>query len=168
MLIKLKMSHSFLISNQSDYLTWVYDRNSHIYWQTVQIQISWLLQKPTNLDLHCLLRQGMSCSAREGLSMVKVFVQLGERNLLSDKSKFVFKVIHCSLIRVFVDCMCLLLSQGYSKMDEREPLPYWVDVQADLGLCWSHKSYGIFCLLLAHMCTYFSYFQVTQNPVDYC
>ena len=25
----------------------------------------WL--KPTDLDLHCLLRQGMSCSAREGL-----------------------------------------------------------------------------------------------------
>ena len=27
-----------------------------------------LLQKPTDLDLHCLLRQGMSCSAREGLN----------------------------------------------------------------------------------------------------
>ena len=26
-----------------------------------------LLQKSTDLDLHCLLRQGMSCSAREGL-----------------------------------------------------------------------------------------------------
>ena len=33
----------------------------------MQIQISWLLQKPTDLDLHCLLRQGMPCSAREGL-----------------------------------------------------------------------------------------------------
>ena len=33
----------------------------------MQIQISWLLQKPTDLDLHCLLRQDMSCSAREGL-----------------------------------------------------------------------------------------------------
>ena len=32
------------------------------------IQVSWLLQKPTDLDLHCLLRQGMSCSAREGLN----------------------------------------------------------------------------------------------------
>ena len=31
----------------------------------MQIQISWLLKKPTDLDLHCLLRQGMSCSARE-------------------------------------------------------------------------------------------------------
>ena len=25
-------------------------------------------KKPTDLDLHCLLRQGMSCLAREGLS----------------------------------------------------------------------------------------------------
>ena len=33
----------------------------------MQIQISWLLQKPTDLDLHCLLRHGMSCSAREEL-----------------------------------------------------------------------------------------------------
>ena len=32
----------------------------------MQIQISWPLQKPTDLDLHSLLRQGMSCSAREG------------------------------------------------------------------------------------------------------
>ena len=34
------------------------------------MQISWLLQKPTDLDLHCLLRQAMSCSAREGLNTV--------------------------------------------------------------------------------------------------
>ena len=27
------------------------------------------LQKPTDLDLHSLLRQGMSCSAREGLTL---------------------------------------------------------------------------------------------------
>ena len=34
----------------------------------MQIQISWFLQKPTDLDLHCLLlRRGMSCAAREGL-----------------------------------------------------------------------------------------------------
>ena len=34
----------------------------------MQIQISWFLQKPTDLDLHCLQRQGVSCSAREGLN----------------------------------------------------------------------------------------------------
>ena len=36
----------------------------------MQIQISWLLQKPADLDLHCLLRKGMSCSAREGLNII--------------------------------------------------------------------------------------------------
>ena len=30
-------------------------------------------QKPTDLDLHCLLRQSMSCSAREGLSITGIF-----------------------------------------------------------------------------------------------
>ena len=55
---------------QSDYLIQVFDRNSHILWQTMQIQIIWLLQKPTDLDLNCLLRQGMLCSAREGLSLI--------------------------------------------------------------------------------------------------
>ena len=30
------------------------------------MQISWLL--PTDLDLHCLLRQGVLCSAKEGLN----------------------------------------------------------------------------------------------------
>ena len=56
-----------------------------------------------------------------------------------------------SLIRVFTDCMCLLQLPGYPKRDEREPLPYWVDVQADLSLCWSHRSYCRFYLVLAHL-----------------
>ena len=30
----------------------------------MQIQISWLLQKPTDLDLHCLQRQGISRFSR--------------------------------------------------------------------------------------------------------
>ena len=34
--------------------------NSHSYWQTVQIQISWLLKKPSDLGLHCLQRQDLS------------------------------------------------------------------------------------------------------------
>ena len=40
-----------------------------------------------------------------------------------------------SLNRVFADRMCLLQPPGYQKMDTREPLPYKVDVQADLRLC---------------------------------
>ena len=29
-------------------------------------------QKPTDPDLHCLLRQGMTCLAREGLNCKKI------------------------------------------------------------------------------------------------
>ena len=32
-------------------------------------------QKPTDLDLHCLLRQGTSCSAREGLILFSYLTQ---------------------------------------------------------------------------------------------
>ena len=41
----------------------------------MQIQISWLRQKPTDLDLYCLLRQGMSCLAREGLNQIIQILQ---------------------------------------------------------------------------------------------
>ena len=40
--------------------------------------------------------------------------------------------------------------KGYPKSDKREPLPYWVDIQADLSLCCSHRSYCRFCRALAH------------------
>ena len=40
------------------------DKYSFSWWQTVQIQISWLLQKPADLDLHCLQRQGISGFSR--------------------------------------------------------------------------------------------------------
>ena len=45
-----------------------------------------------------------------------------------------------SLIRVFADRMRLVQPPGYPKRDKREPLPYGVDVQAVLNLCWSHRS----------------------------
>ena len=51
-----------------------------------------------------------------------------------------------SLIRVFADRMCFLLSPGYPKRDKQESLLYWVGVQADL--CWSHRSYCRFCRAL--------------------
>ena len=62
------MPHLLLIVSQSDYLIQVIDTNSNTEWQTVQIHISWLLQKPTNLNLHCLLRQGIP-----GFSRTRVF-----------------------------------------------------------------------------------------------
>ena len=40
------------------------DANSHTKLQTVQTQISWLLQKTTGLDLHCLQKQDISGFSR--------------------------------------------------------------------------------------------------------
>ena len=67
------MSHPLLIFSQSNYLIQVVHTNSNTNWQTVQIQISWLLQKPTDLDLHCLPRQGISELSR---TRVKSLVSL--------------------------------------------------------------------------------------------
>ena len=61
------MPRPFITLSQSDSLIQIVDTNSDTKWQTVQIQISWLLQKPTDLDLHCLQRQGIS-----GLSRTRV------------------------------------------------------------------------------------------------
>ena len=63
------MPHPLPISSQSDYLMQVVDINSLTEWQTVQIQISWLLKKPTDLDLHCLQRQGMSECSRTRINI---------------------------------------------------------------------------------------------------
>ena len=54
--------------SQPDYLIKVVGIDSHTEWQTVQIQISWLLQKPTDLDLHCLQSRVYPDSAEQGLS----------------------------------------------------------------------------------------------------
>ena len=61
------MSHPLLIFSQSEHLIQLVDINSHTRWQTVHIQISWLLKKPTDLALHCLQRQDIS-----GFSMTRV------------------------------------------------------------------------------------------------
>ena len=45
-----------------------------------------------------------------------------------------------SLIIVFADLKCLLQPPGYPMKDEREPMPYWMNVQADLCICWLHRS----------------------------
>ena len=61
------MPHSLLIFSQSDYLIQIFAINLHSWWQTVQILISWLLQKPTDLDLHCLQNRIYPGSAGQGL-----------------------------------------------------------------------------------------------------
>ena len=64
------MPRPLLIFSQSDYLIQIVDTNSNTEWQTVHIQISWLLQKPTDLDLHCLQRQGISGFSRIRVNLV--------------------------------------------------------------------------------------------------
>ena len=65
------MPYLLLIVSQSDYLIQVVDIYSHTKWQTGQIQISWLFQKPTDLDLHYLQRQGISGFSR---TRVNIFI----------------------------------------------------------------------------------------------
>ena len=66
-----------------------------------------------------------------------------------------------SLIRVFADRMCFLQPLGYPWRNKREHLPYWVDMQADLSLCWSHRAYCRCCRVLAHMFYYCNSFIVS-------
>ena len=53
------MIRPILIVSQSDSLIQSVAINSHIESQAVQIQIRWLLKKPTDLYLHCLQRHGI-------------------------------------------------------------------------------------------------------------
>ena len=76
------MPHQLPIFSQSDYLVQVVDINSYNEWQTVQIQISWLLQKPTDLDQHCLQRQGISGFSRTRVNLLKTKSQQNRTNVL--------------------------------------------------------------------------------------
>ena len=87
------MPRPLLIFSQSVYLIRVVDTNSNTEWQTVQIQISWL-QKPTDLNLHCLLRQGISGFSRTRIKLstldkllFRVFtihMRVSDENLLAE------------------------------------------------------------------------------------
>ena len=61
------MPRLFQIFSQSDYLIQNIHINSHIEWQIVQIQISWSLQKPTDLDLHSCKGRVYPVLAGQGL-----------------------------------------------------------------------------------------------------
>ena len=63
----------------------------------------------------------------------------------------------CSLFRVFADRMCPLQPPVYLKRNEQETLPYSVDEQADLSLCWSHRSCCRFCCVLAQISYLFKF-----------
>ena len=65
-----KMPCTLLNLSQSEALIMIVDMNSYAECQTVQIQISWLLKKPTDLDLHCLQRQSISGFSRTRVKMM--------------------------------------------------------------------------------------------------
>ena len=67
------MPSPLLIFSQSDYLVQVVDTGSNTEWQTVKIQISWLLQNPTDLDLHCLQKEGTSGFSRTRVKLWPLF-----------------------------------------------------------------------------------------------
>ena len=58
------MPRPLLIFSQSDYLVQIVDINPRTEWQTVQIQVSWLFQKPADLHLHGVQREGLSRFSR--------------------------------------------------------------------------------------------------------
>ena len=74
-----------LIVSQSNSLIQIVDINSHSEWQTVQVQISWLLKKPTDLDLHCLQRQVISGS-RTRVKLRSFFLSLSHFSKASNEN----------------------------------------------------------------------------------
>ena len=63
------MPRPLLIVNQPDDFIQIFDTNSHSELQIVLTQISWLLHKQTDLDLHGLQKHGKSGSAEPGLRL---------------------------------------------------------------------------------------------------
>ena len=120
------MPHPLIIFSQSEHLIWIVDINSHTYWQTVQIQISWLLKKPTDLDLHCLQKQGISRFSRTRLNWAVSCEKVSSSNFLHiPKVSSVCSPFKQSIISNDSDC-------GKRRPDQT------VDAQADLGLCCLH------------------------------
>ena len=78
-LLNKMMPHPFLIFRQSDDLIHIAHINSRTEWQTVQIQISWLLQKQSELDRHCLQRQGLSEFSRTRVKLLSSCLKLSAR-----------------------------------------------------------------------------------------
>ena len=75
----------------------------------MQIQVSWLLQKPTDLDLHCLQRQAISRFSRTRVKNgVLSKQQLVEKAWLYDTSKVQIKNIFMIFFINFVPNICIL------------------------------------------------------------
>ena len=68
--------------------TQIVDINSHTEWQTVQIKISGLLLKPTDLDLHCLQKQSISGFSRTRIKTIVISKDL----YLKIYHKYIWKI----------------------------------------------------------------------------
>ena len=96
------MSCPLLIFGQSGYLIQIVAINLHTWWQTVQIQISWLLQKPTDLDLHCLQNRVYPSAAGQGLT----YIFPGEiRKILTLKLPITTSRLLCHLLVILKDIL---------------------------------------------------------------
>ena len=108
-----------LFFSLSDYLSQTVDTNSNTEWQAVQIQISWLLQKPTDLDLYCLQRQDISGFSRTRVNTGKnkhVFISKVHFQVIKGWSlievasksgltvKFIVLLLTSYLISWFISC----------------------------------------------------------------
>ena len=84
----------------------------------MQIQISWLLQKPNDLDLHCLLRQGISgfsktrvkyCSTyllvfcKQGTNASLKVLEVASK-IVADDSSFIYLFFFSDKVRLAISC----------------------------------------------------------------
>ena len=69
----------------------------------MQFQISWLLQKPTDLDLHCLQKQGISVFSRTRVKMSRPF-------LIDSKSDYLIRIVDINSILNEKQCRSRLVS----------------------------------------------------------
>ena len=97
--------------------------------------------------LNCL---GYTCLVRP-IRHYKWASTLQNLQHLSDQRGLRPACVPRNLIRVLADRMCLLQPLGYPRRGEEELSPYWVDIQNDLSLWWSHRSYCSFCRALVEI-----------------
>ena len=97
--------------------------------------------QPTDLDLHCLLRQGMSCSAREGLRAMITLTKLKTAEVFNFKRHknvfYPFETQCRSISLKNTNNVCLFLSS----FSLRKPLRYTVlTLEMKVQLLWKFWS----------------------------
>ena len=80
----------------------------------MQIQISWLLKKPTDLDLHCLQNRVYPGSAGQGLK--KKSIEDIMRSVVNDAYSILFSVFFIEAYVVGTRLNCLDLSRQFKQV----------------------------------------------------